>query len=151
MKRGKSLFIQDLPRYHKFMFFEVYSSTAACAAPKWNWKSIGYTLSLNWFCTIFVQTTHFIRKTCRERRLPIFLLFDSGLRRPQRVLSISMLYAFSEHTLYIICTYRMIGMWNERMSLHSIRRAFIVQSYSFFSEHSHTFNTFNMKNVITPI
>ena len=32
MKRGKSLFIQDLPRYHKFMFFEVYSSTAACAA-----------------------------------------------------------------------------------------------------------------------
>ena len=31
-KRGKSLFIQDLPRYHKFMFFEVYSSTAACAA-----------------------------------------------------------------------------------------------------------------------
>lgn len=32
MKRGKSLFIQDLPRYHKLKFFAVYSSTAACAA-----------------------------------------------------------------------------------------------------------------------
>ena len=34
MKRGKSLFIQDLPRYPKFLFFEVYSSTAAWAAAR---------------------------------------------------------------------------------------------------------------------
>lgn len=33
-KRGKSLFIQDLPRYYKFMLFADYSSTAACAAAK---------------------------------------------------------------------------------------------------------------------
>ena len=87
---------------------------------------------------------------CRESGLPIFLLFDNGLRRPQRVLSISMLYAFSEHALYIISTYRMVSVRNERMSLHSVHRAFWVQSYSFFSEHSHIFNTINMKKVITP-
>lgn len=31
-KRGKPLFIKDLPRYYKFMLFAVYPSTAACAA-----------------------------------------------------------------------------------------------------------------------
>ena len=87
---------------------------------------------------------------CRESELPIFLLFDCDLRHPYRVLSISILHAFSEHTLYIICTYRMLSVRNERMSLHSVHRVLWVQSYSFFSEHSHIFNTFNMKNVITP-
>lgn len=33
-KRGKPLFIKDLPRYYKFMLFADYSSTAACAAAK---------------------------------------------------------------------------------------------------------------------
>lgn len=33
-KRGKPLFIKDLPRYYKFMLFAVYPSTAAWAAAK---------------------------------------------------------------------------------------------------------------------
>lgn len=33
-KRGKPLFIKDLPRYYKFMLFADYSSTAAWAAAK---------------------------------------------------------------------------------------------------------------------
>ncbi len=33
-KRGKPLFIKDLPRYYKFLLFAVYPSTAACAAAK---------------------------------------------------------------------------------------------------------------------
>ena len=49
MKRGKSLFIQDLPRYHKFMFFDVYSSTAACAAANFEANVLIFNdLRLDW-------------------------------------------------------------------------------------------------------
>ena len=49
MKRGKSLFIQDLPRYPKFLFFEVYSSTAAWAAANFEVNMLIFNdLRLNW-------------------------------------------------------------------------------------------------------
>ena len=62
-KRGKSLFIKDLPRYYKFKFFAVYSSTAACAAARRYWVSVTYRVSVKYwhlfldsfcsFCLIF--------------------------------------------------------------------------------------------------
>lgn len=36
--------------------------------------------------------------------------------RSQVILKINRLHTFPEHTLYIICTFRIISMQNERMS-----------------------------------